>query len=209
MANPKKAAKATKAVATKKGRIGADLEAERIAELEAIQDEQERINRVATDLVSGECRYAVIDACALGRLLGVYVEDADDGSWGHTYYVYRARPEDVTNWDYPLAENVDLLRRKVPKARYHELAAQAEAILKQGPRDLQLTEHEEQILRREYHRQNAGMEGACLASKTVVSTSGVELDFEATDDDAWSPYDLARGDGFDSSEYELADEDYS
>jgi hypothetical protein len=64
-----------------------------IAELEAIDPVQDRIDRLAKDLSSKERRYAVIDGWALGELLEIDFDDAISHggiSWG-----YRARIEDA------------------------------------------------------------------------------------------------------------------
>lgn len=52
-----------------------------IAELESLPGIHERIDRVASDLISGERRYADIDARRLGELLGVEFGFAD--GWWH------------------------------------------------------------------------------------------------------------------------------
>jgi hypothetical protein len=83
--------------------------ASRIAELEAIQDEQARIDRVAEDLSSGKHRYAVLDAWQLGELLGVSPGDAQCGSWTHIQYAYKPDSEDDDDEDEDATED-DLVR---------------------------------------------------------------------------------------------------
>lgn len=187
--------------------MDADVGAERVAELEAIDDVQQRIDRVAEDLSSGQHRYAVIDGFKLGELLGL---DFDDGeSWSQTQYYYRTSLEDTCGFTFPLAENISLLADSVSKKRYRELANRAEAIIEQEEGDdISLQAGEEALLRKAYERENRSSEGPTLASTSVCSTSGVALCFDAVMTageiygECWSPYDLAKGKGFDSSKYE-------
>ena len=190
----------------------ADMDSTRIAELEAIADEQARIDRVAEDLSTGHYRYAVIDAWKLGALLGVHFEDAGDGSWSHSCYDYQVKPEDG-GATFPFAENVDLLDGKVSEERYLELAKLAEALTaNEGGADLALSEEEEAMLRDAYQRQHSVGGSATVAHMSVHSTAGVELCFEGTlsdgypDGGAWSPYELAKGGGFSTSGLVRADD---
>ena len=159
----------------------AEMAAARKAELEAIGDKQERIDRVAHDLSTGRHRYSVLDTETLSELLGVNFDDAADGSWCHFQYVYRTTPEDDVSCVFPLAENVDLLRDKIGKTRYERLAKRAGTIIATGTgSDLTLTTKEERFLRYEYQLKHGGDDGPTLASKTLLATTGVELRFEAT-----------------------------
>ena len=186
----------------------AEVAAMRKAELEAISDVQERIDRVAHDLSTGKNRYAVLDAVTLGELLDVNCLDAADGSWFRAEFVFRAQPEDNVDCVFPLAENVDLLKDKIGTTRYARLAKRAETITATGTGgDLTLTEKEERLLRHDYQLQHGGDDGLTLASKCLLATSLVELCFHSSlsdgypDGTLWSPYDIKRGEGFNSSEF--------
>ena len=212
---PRQLVKETAVVRTSRGEemlkrkaTKAEVAATRKAELEAISDVQERIDRVADDLSTGKNRYAVLDALTLGELLDVNCLDAADGSWFRAEFVFRAQPEDNVDCVFPLAENVDLLKDKIGTKRYASLAKRAETITATGKGgDLTLTEREERLLRREYQLQHGGDDGPTLASKCLLATSLVELCFHSTlsngcpDGTLWSPYDIKRGEGFDSSRF--------
>jgi len=99
-----------------------DQLAKRVAELETLDEVQDRIDRVAHDLSTGRHRYAIIDAWALGELLGVDFDDT--GDWSRQCFVNRHELRDE-GFEHPFAENVDLLKGKSPPARYAHLAALA------------------------------------------------------------------------------------
>ena len=168
-------------------------EADASAELEQFKDVQGRIDRVAEDIRSGQCRYAFLDALRLAELFDV---DLDDGD---TYFVYEylASPDDNVSC-HPFAENATLLEDHVSPERYEVLINLTEAIEEDpSKKDIALTEEEEKLLRAAYHLANNTGEGVTVYQKTVLATNGTELIFEITDSDAWSPYQVDKGEGFD------------
>ena len=61
-----------------------------VAELDDLEDVQQRVDRVAEDLTSGRHRYAEINTLKLAESLEV---DFDDGDGFRSIYVYRDDPE--------------------------------------------------------------------------------------------------------------------
>ena len=110
-------------------------------------------------------------------------------------------------YDFPYAENVAYLEHLVSPKRFSELLQRAERLIQQAkpPRhDLRLSKHEESLLEDAYARDQSDGEGVSTAVVTVRSSAGVEPDFEVVLDadgptTAYSPYDLRKGKGFDSS----------
>jgi hypothetical protein len=176
------------------------------AELETLEDVQQRIDRVAEDFATGEDEYCVIDAWQLGELLGLDFHDTAE--WNRSFWAYRREPEDDIDIDFPFAENVDLLQKEISASRYQQLAALAKEIITKREGDLPLTKDEEVLLRDAYARTQAdGFPDLAFASTTLISSSGAELEFEVCIGDAGdpedphSPYDLRNGKGFDFSNY--------
>lgn len=179
------------------------LTLDRIDELTELEDVQQAIDRVAEDLGAGQNRFSVLTATQLAELLDVDLDQSDQSF----FYEYRANPD---GYDYPFAENVDLLRKHIPAKRYTTLSRSADAIMadpSMSRADLTLTAKEEKLLRAEYHLAHHSGEGVTLNTQTVRSTDGVELLFESTDSEAWSPYDLSQGRSFDLGDYVPADAD--
>ena len=168
-------------------------EANASAELEQFKDVQGRIDRVAEDIRSGQCRYAVLDALRLAELFDVSLDDWD------TYFVYEYLESPDNNVScHPFAENATLLEDHVSPERYEVLINLTEAIEEDpSKKDIALTEEEEKLLRAAYHLANNTGEGVTVYQKTVLATNGTELIFESTDSDAWSPYEVDKGEGFD------------
>src|ERR1700686_540924 len=92
-----------------------------IAELKALEADQERIDHVARDFSSGKCKYAILDEWKLGELLGLDFHDT--GDWGRTFWAYRHEMKDETSFKHPFAENIELLQGNIPDERYHQLAS--------------------------------------------------------------------------------------
>ncbi|MDA7633718.1 hypothetical protein N8766_06395, partial [bacterium] len=118
-------------------------ESELIEELLEIEEIQARIDRVAGDLESGKNRYAAIYGWKLGELLGLDWMDTAD--WGRSYWAYKVNLGDQ-DYDYPYAENISLLKKRIPSKRFKELVSEAEGVLRvEGGPDLSLTGREEQL----------------------------------------------------------------
>ncbi len=168
-------------------------EADASAELEQFKDVQGRIDRVAEDIRSGQCRYAFLDALRLAELFDVDLDDWDT----HFVYSYLANP-DNDHEGHPFAENATLLEDHVSPERYEVLTNLKEAIEEDpSKKDIALTKEEEKLLRAAYHLANNTGEGVTVYQKTVLATNGTELIFKITDSDAWSPYEVDKGEGFD------------
>lgn len=180
---------------------------ELIAELEALEDVQERIDRVAEDFGKGKSKYGVIRAWELGELLGL---DFRGGPWtDYSYWAHRPELDDY-GFDYPFAENVHLLKGKVLKKRFQHLAALSASIVQMKRKsDLPLSAKEKALLKDAFAREQAYSNGQdlMLAFATLTSSKGVKLDFEVCIGDggdpfdAKSPYDLRKGKGFDERQY--------
>jgi hypothetical protein len=177
-----------------------------IAELEALKAVQQRIDCVARDFATGKNKYRMIDAWKLGKLLGLDFEDTAD--WTRTFWAYKRKLEDNADFTHPFAENVGLLQGKIPNDRYQQLAVLAEDIITKGRRrDLPLTQEEKHLLRDAYADEQVDSSDLTLADTTLTSSDGASLDFQVCIGDAGepfdpqSPYDLKRGNGFDSDEY--------
>ncbi len=115
-----------------------------------------------------------------------------------------------SGFEHPFAEDVRLLEGKVPPGRYKKLSAWAQAIEEDSDRaDLPLTREEADLLREAYAENNAGESDVTLATTTLRSAAGVELEFEVCIGDggeayeARSPYDLEKGKGLNVSDYVL------
>ena len=176
-----------------------------IAELEALETVQERIDHVAEDFSSGQNRYSVLDAWQLSELLGLDFHDTAD--WGRIFYAYR-REIDVDDFEHPWAENVGLLEGKIPQVRYQQLEGLAEEIIeKTDDCDLPLTDEEKALLKDAYAESQAEGSDLQYAATTLTSSNGIELAFEVCIGDGGdpfdeqSPYNLRDGKGFNSDEY--------
>jgi hypothetical protein len=178
-----------------------------IAELEALESVEQRIDCVARDFATGKNKYGLIDARTLGELLGLDFHDTAD--WYRTFWAYKCRLEDETSFTHPFAENVGLLQGEISDDRYQKLATLAADITsKDRRRDLPLTKEEKAILRDAYaESQEVDSSNLTVAETTVTSSDGVGLDFQVCIGDAGepfdpqSPYDLKKGKGFTSDEY--------
>lgn len=176
-----------------------------VAALEAIADRQERINRVAADLESGQRLFAFLEPDELAALLDLDLDDT--GDWDRTFLARRV-DLDESGSAHPLAENLGLLEGRIPAGRFAILSARAEAIRarEDGP-DLRLTRAEKALLEDAYAEANAGGSEVTLARTTLRSSTGFALEFEVAIGDggetfaAWSPYALARNGGFDTTDY--------
>jgi hypothetical protein len=191
------AAKAARAAAKERRRQ------EALQELEAIEDVQARIDRVAADLKKRRPRYKKLTAEELMELLEV---DDPGGSDDWTvFYLRRINQLENSDCAYPLAENVELLEGKVGARRFEELSQRALDILlrNKGP-DLVLSRREEAALRRAYPKHRVDDCGVGLAITTLRASNGDTFSFEALIGDAgdaeefWSPYER----GFDTTNYE-------
>ena len=124
------------------------VERNRVAELSELETVQQRIDRVAEDLTTGQYRYARINTQRLAELLEV---DFDDGSGHRFIYVYLRNLDDDTAVEHPFAENINLLPGRISQQRYVKLARLAEAIEgKPSAKDIKLTAREEATMRAAY-----------------------------------------------------------
>lgn len=177
-----------------------------IQELITLENIQQRIDRVAEDFESGENRYDGIDAWKLGELLGLDFHDT--GDWCRSYYGLK---EDLDNLgdSHPYADHIELIKNQLTPARYKKLSKLVEEIREDEDKpDLPLTKKEIRLLKETYaESQIPDCSYLILATTTVTSSDGVELEFEVCIGDggepydAVTPYDLDCGLGFDSSDY--------
>jgi hypothetical protein len=176
-----------------------------IAELKALPDVQQRIDRIAEDIDSGSRKFACIDSSVLGELLGLEFDDS--GEWsGRSYWAYRRDMNDE-GFSHPFAENLQLLKGLIGERRYQMLSSIAASIEdKPDADDLPLTEKEEALLREKFDEEDACDRSAFVAAHaTLESTNGTELVFTALIGDggecfeAHSPYD--ENDGIDEATY--------
>jgi hypothetical protein len=176
-----------------------------IEELEALDNDQDRIDRVAEDFISGKNIYSSIDAWKLGELLGLDFKDTAD--CGPSSWAFRRELEDA-DYEHPFAENIGLLEGKIPQERYKHLTAQAlEIVQKSDGPDLLLSDDEGRQLRDAYVREQVDLPDLQRALFSLKSSSGIELDFEVCIGDGGepfderSPYELRDGKGFNSDLY--------
>jgi hypothetical protein len=177
-----------------------------IKELKKLEDDELRIDRVAEDFESGDWRYSAIDAWKLARLLGLDLKDT--GDWCQTFW---ARKEDLDDLglDHPYSEYIELLKGRIPAERYEQLTEMAEEIREDDDKpDLPLTKREIRLLKKAYAvSQVPDSSDVTVATTTIDSSDGVELQFEVCIGDGGdlhdlkSPYDLENGEGFDDSDY--------
>jgi hypothetical protein len=146
--------------------------------------------------------YADLDAFTLGELLGIDFDDVE----GRTHWGYKRDFKDCCD-KFKVANNRELLEPLVSEERYAELEAQAEEI-DNGTRseDLDLTEEERSALADAYGEAHVSSEGVATAIETLCSSTGIALDFEVVfgpdgPEQAYSPYELRSGGGFDTSGY--------
>ena len=177
-----------------------------IKELEELEDDEQRIDRVAEDFESGDLRYSAIDAWKLAELLGLDVDDT--GDWCQTFW---ARKEDLDDLglDHPYSEYIELLKGRIPAERHEQLMKMAEEIREDDDKpDLPLTKREIRLLKKAYAvSQVPDSSDVTVATTTIDSSDGVELQFEVCIGDGGdlydlkSPYNLENGEGFDDSNY--------
>jgi hypothetical protein len=101
-----------------------------IAELEALESVEQRIDCVARDFATGKNKYGLIDAWRLGKLLGLDFQDTVD--WYRKFWAHKCRLEDENSFTHPFAENVGLLQVKISAESYQKLATLAEDIINEG-----------------------------------------------------------------------------
>ena len=149
-----------------------------IAELEAIDSIQDRIDVVAADFESKNNRFAPIDGWTLGELLGINFEDVGGGRiFGGIILAQRRGAQ------FPFAENLELLEPHITDERYAQLTRQAAKRTDASKqRDLRLTVEEKELLEEAYGKAHSSQEGVQTAYETLQSSSGVELDFEVVFD---------------------------
>ena len=94
------------------------------SELNSIKDIQERIDVVAEDLNSNTCKYSILEGFELCEILGLDVDDNYD--WGRGFYSHKINLDVHSGYQYPYAENVELLEGLIPKKRFKELSAQCD-----------------------------------------------------------------------------------
>lgn len=176
-----------------------------VAELQALSDVQERIDRVADDLQSGQRRYRFIETETLATLLELDLHDP--GGWARTFLARPAKLEESGS-AHPCAGNLGLLEGRIPDERFALLSAEAELIqaTEAGP-DLRLTPAEREQLQEAYAEAHPRGSEVTLARTALRSRSGFDLEFEVAIGaggevfQAWSPYELAQGGGFDITGY--------
>jgi len=161
---------------------------------------------VAEDFESGDFRYSGIDAWKLAKLLGLDLSET--GDWSQTFW---ARKEDLDDLglDHPYSECIELLKGRIPAERYDQLTEMAGQIREDDTKpDLTLTKREIRLLKNAYAVSQApDSSDVKVATTTVESSDGVELQFEVCIGDGGdlydlkSPYDLENGEGFDDSDY--------
>ncbi len=181
-----------------------------IQELAALENDQQRIDRVADDIESGENKYEGINAWKLGELLGLDFDDT--GDWCHSYW---GRKEDLDNLgdSHPYADHIGLIESQLSPGRYEKLSKLVEEIRKDEDKpDLPLTKKEIHLLNQAYAASRTpDCPALVLATITVTSTDGVELEFQVCIGDGGepyapnTPYEVESGRGFDSSEYVAID----
>ena len=187
-------------------------ERELINELKSLPSDQDRIDRIAQDVDSGEDRYASINVDTLAELVGLSFEDT--GDWGRSFLAFRRDIED-SGYEFPFAEHVSLLEGKIAKDRFKQLSALAGEILENGgPNDLNLRKNEITLLGDAYAEDAAegGLSDLQLLTTYLSTTDGNGVEFQAVAgdwgcvDEASTPYALRDGEGLDTSEYiELSD----
>jgi hypothetical protein len=167
-----------------------------------------RIDAVAQDINSGALAYAAIGAWELGELLGLDWEDAPI-DWCYSMLKARMSLQDA-GFEFPYAENVQLLEGLIPDERYAEL----QGLVDDPPPgvdaevDLPLTDEEIELLEEKYAEvMAADAWGIGLARTKLVATDGTVLHFELVVGDAGDledpkgPYEFMRGEFMDTSEW--------
>jgi hypothetical protein len=177
-----------------------------IQELAALENDQQRIDRVAEDFESGKYRYDEIGAWKLAELLGLDFNDT--GDWDRTFWGEKMNLYDL--WDsHPYADHLELIEGQIPRERYEELAKMVEAIQEaiqedEEKPDLPLTKKEIRLLEKAYSdSETPDCSDVTVATTTITSSGGVELQFEVCIGDGGEPYDPQSpyDGGFDSSDY--------
>ena len=186
-------------------------EKELIQELEKLENDQARIDRISKDIDSGDLRYKDIGAYALAELVGLVFEDWY--SWSRSRLVYKSDLGDC-GFDHPYAENITYLENEVPEERFLKLSEQAGEIIKKGKEgtDLRTRKKEREIITEKYSKGD-GVADLIYAATELETTDGDCLGFsisigEAGDiEDPITPYDMHFGKDFDFDDYvELDDE---
>ncbi|XOV70674.1 MAG: hypothetical protein ACFHW5_18475 [Verrucomicrobiota bacterium] len=176
-----------------------------IDELKSISDVQERIDLVAQDFISAQKRFSKIDSWLLGELLGLDWYDTAD--WSRSFWAFRTEIEGE-GFDFPYAENVSLLKGRIPAKRFIFLVSESEKVIAgKSENDLALTASELTILKDAYAEDKASDSDFILAGTKVESSDGEELYFQVCIGDGGEPYDacspymLENGEGCDLEDY--------
>lgn len=179
-----------------------------IKELEALEDDEQRIERIGADLDSGELRYGDLDAWKLMELLGL--DPQYTGEWEHSFWARKVDfSEEFSNWEHPYAKFIELLEDRIPAERYAELTQMAEEIEEElRTADLPLTKKEVRLLEEIYSDTQApDCYDVTVVTTQLISSNGFALNFQVCIGDggepydAASPYDLEFGGGFDFTDF--------
>jgi hypothetical protein len=164
--------------------------------LEQMENASARVAAVAKDFESGADRFAEVDPYRLAELLGLQPEEFES----RTRYGYRVSLDDYCD---PIYYYLDPLEGKVAAERIKELTKRSEAFeAGEVATDAELTPSEKEIIEdalSEQQLEDGG--GWIIATKTIKSASGVELEFQAEIGDGgecfgcYGPYQIGDGEG--------------
>ena len=184
-----------------------------IQELEKLENDQTRIDRIRKDIDSGELIYKDICVYALAELAGIDFEDSAD--WHRSFLIYKRDFENFVDFKHPYAEHVASLEGEVPQKRFLKLSEKAAEIIKKGKEgtDLRMQKREREIIIDKFSRADADGFADTVYTDTCIETSdGDHIAFSACIGDAGdiedplSPYDIELGNDFDFSPWIVIEE---
>jgi len=178
-----------------------------LAALSSLETVPYRIDAVALDIQSGQMVYAAIGAWELGELLGLDWEDGP-AEWSYTTLRAKMSLQDA-GYEFPYAENVQLLGGLISDERYAELQGLAHGSSSElEAEDLPLTGQEVELLEEQYSDAKAANAwGMGLARTELVASDGTVLRFgvvigDAGDlEDPKGPYEFEREESIDIADW--------
>ena len=185
--------------------------------LNSLPTVEERINAIALDLKKFRKRFKNISPWDLAEALEI---DFDDhANWSHASWGHKIKINDG-DFEYPYAENIHYLENNLSKERFATIKAKALQIIDQaegtaGKDDafLNLTKEEKEIIENQYARENSS-DALQTASLSLEASDGTSVDFQIVIgdggdiEDAWGPYQLIKGKGFDSDKFILIEDGF-